>query len=680
MAKTKTSQNPKAVNLSRPFLGLRSFEEQNNKQFGGRDQEIDKLFQLVEDNGLTVVFGTSGIGKTSLLKAGLMPKLRQKFYFPIYIRIDYSSKKSPLLQLKDMAYNAMLELDPSIAEIKSFTLWEYLHDVKLLNGLVKPVLILDQFEEIFTLGKGKDLKNFYVELGDFCQNRIPKAVKDKYRKQGKTVPSHYSKQSYHTVISLREDYLARLDELKNYIPSIMDNGFRVVQMTVSQAMEAAEKPGKGLIDQTVAKEIVNKLLKEQDANDKDLMVEPFLLSFICDQLNEKRIEMGLNEINKKMVANFKMEDAISSFYNEALKKFGPDVTLAIENRLLNSEGYRKLFASTEFKLGYDITDNDIDGLVDARIIRKESRNNVEYLELIHDVLAPVIKKKKDVREAKERKEQKAKEDEARSNRRFRIILVSVGALVTFLGVKNYLNSKELKQTETDIWNFALETNTANVFKSYLKNFPDGKEIESAKRKVDMLLWREAVADSTKEAFNNYKSEAKFLKSEYEYNAIYVDSADIMIKTIDFNNGEAERLEKIAWDNATGPPSFNSYMVYIMNPHRTKENLERAIERIKDLGITGILYAGDTNNGKVSKRIYDFVPQQNKTISSDNDMPTVGDVIKAKGTRNTYILTRLSDDSRRLDRNQKAWEIFKNAYVLGVIENKGALFLQIIYEK
>ena len=97
MAKSKKN----IMNLdSRPFLGLKSFEEDNKGQFGGRDHEIEELFKSIDDNGLTVIFGKSGIGKTSLVKAGLIPELRVNFYLPIYIRIDYSSETSPLSQVK----------------------------------------------------------------------------------------------------------------------------------------------------------------------------------------------------------------------------------------------------------------------------------------------------------------------------------------------------------------------------------------------------------------------------------------------------------------------------------------------------------------------------------------------------------------------------------------------------
>lgn len=433
MAKTTHSNKlSEELDLNRPFLGLRSFEEKNKSQFGGRNQETDDLYDLVVDNYLTVVFGDSGIGKTSLLKAGLMPKLREHFYFPIYIRIDFSTQKAPLKQLVDHVYGELKALDTNISKIESESLWEYLHDLKLLNGLVTPVLIFDQFEELFTLGKSNThIKAFVNELGDLAQNRIPSSVKIKYKKQGKTVPSRYSKQNYHIVLSLREDYLARLDELKNHIPSIMNNGFRVVQMTISQALEAAIKPGKGLIDEPVAIQIIKKLpgvsqadfdvLNEKGNGTKALKVEPFLLSLICDRLNEVRIEKHSNKIDKTIVEEFNVDDVIKSFYNETLQKFEPNVELAIENLLLDDDGFRKLQPLKEFQSEYDISDDDIVKLIDSRIVRQENRNNVDYLELIHDVLKGVIKKKRDKREKielykAEREEREVKEKAEREAR------------------------------------------------------------------------------------------------------------------------------------------------------------------------------------------------------------------------------------------------------------------------
>ena len=47
---------------------------------------------------LTVLYGLSGLGKTSLLRAGLFPKLREKDVFPIYIRLDFSEHRLPFVE------------------------------------------------------------------------------------------------------------------------------------------------------------------------------------------------------------------------------------------------------------------------------------------------------------------------------------------------------------------------------------------------------------------------------------------------------------------------------------------------------------------------------------------------------------------------------------------------------
>lgn len=433
----------------RPFQGLRSFEEKNKSEFGGRDTEIKELLALVEDLGLTVVFGKSGIGKTSVLQAGLMPALRKKFYYPTYIRIDYSSSKTPLQQVKDLLFESLVEMDPSTPPMDDVSLWEYMHDVDFMKGLVTPVLILDQFEEIFTLGeKNSGVKELVTELADLVENRIPASTKEKYREQGKIVPSRYSKLSYRVVLSLREDYLARLEELKKFMPSIMDNRLRVVQMTISQAMDAAMKPAKDLINKSVAEDIIKilpgvsqsdfDLLKQKGTEDQKLKVEPFLLSLICDRINEKRIEKGLDVITSELVSEFNVSDVINSFYNDTTSKYGQNVEHAIEDLLLTDGGFRKLQALGEMQRKYDISDQVIDELVSARIIRKEARDGVAYVELIHDVLAPVIKKKRDKRIEQEKELQRLeaiKLERAKNRRRFKrigsIIGVVLIGLVTF---------------------------------------------------------------------------------------------------------------------------------------------------------------------------------------------------------------------------------------------------------
>src|SRR4051812_30053656 len=78
-----------AVDQSRPWLGLTSFSEETRAFFYGRDEEVAELARRVQRKLLTVLFGQSGLGKTSILRAGIVPRLRGQGYCPVYVRIDY---------------------------------------------------------------------------------------------------------------------------------------------------------------------------------------------------------------------------------------------------------------------------------------------------------------------------------------------------------------------------------------------------------------------------------------------------------------------------------------------------------------------------------------------------------------------------------------------------------------
>ncbi len=80
-----------AIDERHPWLGLDSFSEDTRGFFFGRDDEVAELARRVQRKLLTVLFGQSGLGKTSILRAGLVPRLRDHGYCPIYVRIAYSA-------------------------------------------------------------------------------------------------------------------------------------------------------------------------------------------------------------------------------------------------------------------------------------------------------------------------------------------------------------------------------------------------------------------------------------------------------------------------------------------------------------------------------------------------------------------------------------------------------------
>ena len=89
--------NPDIVSIDpeNPWLGLFSYSEETRAYFHGRDEETGELARRVQRKLLTVLFGQSGLGKTSLLRAGLVPRLRSEGYCPIYVRVDYAPESPP---------------------------------------------------------------------------------------------------------------------------------------------------------------------------------------------------------------------------------------------------------------------------------------------------------------------------------------------------------------------------------------------------------------------------------------------------------------------------------------------------------------------------------------------------------------------------------------------------------
>src|SRR5688572_16122891 len=119
------------VDPENPWLGLASFTEESRAYFHGRDEEIAELSRRVQRKLLTVLFGQSGLGKTSILRAGVVPRLRAEGYCPVYVRVDYSSQAPPPAeQIKQAIFRATEAhgdwTQPGSAA-SGESLWEFLH-------------------------------------------------------------------------------------------------------------------------------------------------------------------------------------------------------------------------------------------------------------------------------------------------------------------------------------------------------------------------------------------------------------------------------------------------------------------------------------------------------------------------------------------------------------------------
>src|SRR2546425_59830 len=141
------------VDSENPWPGLAAFREADHRFFHGREAETEELHRLVLRERQTLLFGLSGLGKTSLLRAGLFPRLREGSTLPVYIRIDFTEERLDLpSQIKsEIAHEATAAAVEAPVSGSTETLWEFFHRQGAefwsnRNRVVTPLLVFDQFE------------------------------------------------------------------------------------------------------------------------------------------------------------------------------------------------------------------------------------------------------------------------------------------------------------------------------------------------------------------------------------------------------------------------------------------------------------------------------------------------------------------------------------------------------
>ena len=374
--------------------GLGSYTESEQGLFFGRDDEIVRLSETIEEENLCTVYGPSGAGKTSLLLAGVFPRLRKRGWLPIYLRLDHGAGApsyvrqiiAALTSAADGAGLAVAELCAPLTKDCDETLWEWMHRHVFLNGCknpVRPVLLIDQFEEIFTLGTGDErVRDCFTELGDLCTNNIPQAVVDAMAdsEQGLSFPC--DDRNWRMVLSLREDFLPRLEEVSPDHPVFRQNRISVNALTREQALSAVIGPGREIVSETVACSIVD--IVGCSATGRLDKVEPALLSLFCSRLDITRRQKGLERITQELLAASE-KDILASFYVETTGRVSKKTMSLLEDRLLTTGGYRSSWAVEDAKLE-GVRQSEIDTLVNARLLHVDHRGGVSWLEFSHDIL------------------------------------------------------------------------------------------------------------------------------------------------------------------------------------------------------------------------------------------------------------------------------------------------------
>lgn len=438
------------LNNINPWKGLNFYKE--GEILYGRNNEIESLSQFIINNTQTVLYGKSGIGKSSILNAGIFPIARKAGMVPIPMRLDHNKGISYIDQIRTAITESKVdihEIVPVINDSKE-TLWEFFHRNIFFdkNGTrIQLLLVFDQFEEFFTLQQNELAKRtFFDELADLINDITPLYIINSKKNQNpppsidiqevtesldsmdidinldeatesETKKSYLQRIDHHIVFTLREDFLSYLERYTAYIPAMKSNRYALLPINEEQAADIIMKPVKGLIDKNVAELIIRKVTGKIEFKldgIPELEVDAAVLSLYLSRLYVKK-GIGDVTITAELVNQFS-SDIIKDFYEESIKDLPQAAIEKIEDRLLTYEGRRNNVSRSDL-VKEGVYPNVLNTLVeDRKLLRQFSYQDDIRVEFMHDILCPVVNERISQRETAKRQAEEQRVQEERQKK------------------------------------------------------------------------------------------------------------------------------------------------------------------------------------------------------------------------------------------------------------------------
>jgi tetratricopeptide (TPR) repeat protein len=381
------------ADLEHPWLGLESFQAETRAYFFGREPEVAALHLRLRSHPLLVLYGRSGLGKTSILNAGLIPRLVAEQQFPVLHRFDYNNQLlGPTEQLMLLLFssrededtrsfgNAAARSDQWAKELREkLSFFDLPEDsaswfwLRVHWRAARPAithLVLDQFEEVFT--RGAERKGLVEEIRDriviLLHGGVPPAISSLIAKED-TFLDYFDpdSQPVRVILSLRDDYVYALNRWRQHLPALGENNFELRPLRGFASFEAIFKPGalrchyRGEVSPAnkvetglspiVSEETARRIVRFSSKKGEEIPMEeieavPPILSLLCRELNESRFtspagsqQSPIEEIIFRE-SDADIETVITAFYERCLAGRPEAVRIFIEEELVSYSGAR----------------------------------------------------------------------------------------------------------------------------------------------------------------------------------------------------------------------------------------------------------------------------------------------------------------------------------------------------
>ena len=404
-------------NFLNRYPGVKPFSVSENFMFFGRQTDVEALNTLIFLKQTVVLYGKSGYGKSSLINAGIIPKLQENeswSYFSIrfnnYFEKETEQNLSPLQTVKkrlseNIKPSPKNVLDKLIPNENSFWYWVKQH--QLHNEKTNFIFFFDQFEELFTYSK-EQISEFSEQLSELLYNTLPLKFKNRIAEAEENNlvndDEHdflYQKPDVKVVFSIRSDRLSLLNSLTDKHPYILKHCYELNALNTTDAKQAIVEPAKlskdfGFLtpEFSFTPQAIEKILNSI-ANPDDGKIEAATLQIICrfveDNLVAVQNNLSINEADLGEIA-----DIFQHYYENILSKLSKkerhQAQHLIEDELIDGSR-RNPLSATYITTKFGLTEQLLNQLEQSSLLRKERDASGRILyEVSHDSLVTAIEK------------------------------------------------------------------------------------------------------------------------------------------------------------------------------------------------------------------------------------------------------------------------------------------------
>ena len=555
---------------NRRYPGVVSFTDRQQSIFFGRDYDIVQLQKYIRNRKSVLLYSKSGVGKSSLLNAGVLPQMQSNF-LTLNIRFylyDENATPIPPLERIRLAIRPLIEgvtsdeLDNLVNESHNEKpLWYYFKKLQSVENR-KILLVFDQFEEFFSYPHEQRLK-FKQELYELTRVDIPQAtlnyMVDQLQVESlKDFDFLRHNLDIHTLFAIRYDYLSFINELADFFPDIQENYYELNPLKTDkktrEAQDAILKPAASKQDGflcpvfEIDTKAINHIIDVLTEHGK-IAIETTILQLICRQLEDIAIQKQKDNIypigiQKEEIPPF--TGIFLQFYESSIELLPadrqPDAKIFIEDVLIRNSSRVSL---DRIVCNDSLNNKELDTLINCHLLRSEPNSTgSDSIELCHDTIIEPIMKSRNARIEKQKIEDAQRQANLKLRNSIKFIfytlLVCFLCMVVYFSISIYQKNKELEAT-----NKVLDDAYQKLSQSMKLDPISTKKVPLnvlIQRTIDLTeeltAWQTATATNTCDSYNRYieKYPANSAKAEEKKNEINCNDSYKVIQMVYVKGG------------------------------------------------------------------------------------------------------------------------------------------------